>query len=91
MSLIFQPKHITDDCHHFLVICFWCHFRSTNTMFMGDFKTTDSCNNNCHCAMSDYNPVCGTNDIMYYSPCFAGCQNLVTSAEDSQVTGPIMA
>ena len=51
---------------------------------MGDFKT-DTCNDNCTCAMSDYNPVCGSNDVMYYSPCFAGCQNLVTSTEDSQV------
>lgn len=50
--------------------------RSKSTMFLGDFHT-DKCNTNCHCSMADYNPVCGNNDVMYYSACFAGCQNLV--------------
>lgn len=49
---------------------------STVTKFLGDF-TTHTCTSNCQCSHDDYNPVCGANNVMYYSPCFAGCNNLV--------------
>ncbi|XP_030241130.1 solute carrier organic anion transporter family member 4A1 [Drosophila navojoa] len=32
-----------------------------------------SCNANCGCSRSNYDPICGSNGVMYYSPCFAGC------------------
>ncbi|XP_030080317.1 solute carrier organic anion transporter family member 4A1 [Drosophila hydei] len=32
-----------------------------------------SCNANCGCSRSNYDPICGANGVMYYSPCFAGC------------------
>lgn len=34
------------------------------------------CSSQCHCRMDDYDPICGTDNIMYYSPCFAGCQKV---------------
>eukprot|EP00057_Strongylocentrotus_purpuratus_P026266 XP_011680740.1 PREDICTED: solute carrier organic anion transporter family member 4A1 [Strongylocentrotus purpuratus] len=34
---------------------------------------TAECNSNCHCAAT-YNPVCGSNDVVYFSACYAGCR-----------------
>ncbi|XP_022082202.1 solute carrier organic anion transporter family member 4A1-like isoform X2 [Acanthaster planci] len=34
----------------------------------------DPCNDGCQCSTTPYSPVCGSNDVMYFSPCFAGCQ-----------------
>ncbi|XP_017111436.1 solute carrier organic anion transporter family member 4A1 isoform X1 [Drosophila elegans] len=31
------------------------------------------CNSNCGCSRRNYDPICGINGVMYYSPCFAGC------------------
>ena len=32
------------------------------------------CNEACECTTMLYNPVCGTDNLTYFSPCFAGCQ-----------------
>lgn len=56
---------------------------STKREFLGIFKT-DSCSDNCHCSMEDFNPVCGDNSVVYYSPCFAGCQNLIPDSNPQQ-------
>ncbi|NXF10219.1 SO4C1 protein, partial [Smithornis capensis] len=34
---------------------------------------TAPCNANCHCLRSMYYPVCGRDEVQYFSPCFAGC------------------
>ncbi|XP_068085065.1 solute carrier organic anion transporter family member 4A1 [Anabrus simplex] len=39
----------------------------------GAVTLENSCNSNCGCSRHDYNPVCGVDDVMYYSPCYAGC------------------
>ncbi|XP_070534285.1 solute carrier organic anion transporter family member 3A1-like isoform X2 [Ptychodera flava] len=31
------------------------------------------CNSNCGCTPSVFNPVCGIDDVTYYSPCYASC------------------
>ncbi|XP_062484484.1 solute carrier organic anion transporter family member 4C1 isoform X2 [Pezoporus occidentalis] len=38
---------------------------------------TAPCNANCGCSRSMYYPVCGRDDVQYFSPCFAGCASLV--------------
>ncbi|XP_077989912.1 solute carrier organic anion transporter family member 1B1-like [Glandiceps talaboti] len=41
-----------------------------------DGQTMDlSCNAQCECSLDHYQPVCGSNGLMYYSPCYAGCTN----------------
>ncbi|EDV59102.2 solute carrier organic anion transporter family member 4A1 [Drosophila erecta] len=32
-----------------------------------------SCNSNCGCSRTNYDPICGVDGVMYYSPCYAGC------------------
>ncbi|NXP50964.1 SO4C1 protein, partial [Heliornis fulica] len=34
---------------------------------------TAPCNANCRCLSSMYYPVCGRDQVQYFSPCFAGC------------------
>ncbi|GCC30041.1 solute carrier organic anion transporter family member 4C1-like [Chiloscyllium punctatum] len=33
------------------------------------------CNKECHCIRSFFNPVCGSNNVQYFSACYAGCTN----------------
>ncbi|XP_062316371.1 solute carrier organic anion transporter family member 4A1 isoform X2 [Osmerus eperlanus] len=37
---------------------------------------TAACNSGCSCVRERYNPVCGADGVMYYSPCHAGCTAL---------------
>ncbi|XP_056130821.1 solute carrier organic anion transporter family member 4A1 [Lampris incognitus] len=37
---------------------------------------TVSCNTDCSCVRELYNPVCGSDGLMYYSPCHAGCSSI---------------
>ncbi|KAG2463875.1 solute carrier organic anion transporter family member 4A1 isoform X1 [Polypterus senegalus] len=41
--------------------------------FNQTIKLTSSCNSDCNCIREFYNPVCGEDKVMYYSPCHAGC------------------
>uniref|UniRef100_A0A3P9JE33 Solute carrier organic anion transporter family member n=1 Tax=Oryzias latipes TaxID=8090 RepID=A0A3P9JE33_ORYLA len=41
-----------------------------------DESLTVGCNAACNCVREVYNPVCGSNDVMYYSPCHAGCTSI---------------
>ncbi|NWW29802.1 SO4A1 protein, partial [Panurus biarmicus] len=42
----------------------------------GHLNLTAACNAQCGCLQETYSPVCGTDDIMYYSPCHAGCKRV---------------
>ncbi|XP_038052230.1 solute carrier organic anion transporter family member 4A1-like [Patiria miniata] len=34
---------------------------------------SSTCNSGCHCA-DTFEPICGVDNVMYYSPCHAGCE-----------------
>ncbi|XP_037980758.1 solute carrier organic anion transporter family member 4C1 isoform X2 [Motacilla alba alba] len=38
---------------------------------------TAPCNANCRCLRSIYYPVCGSDEVQYFSPCFAGCASYI--------------
>lgn len=42
------------------------------------------CNSLCHCSSRDYDPVCGVDQISYFSPCYAGCTLRVKDKDKSQ-------
>ncbi|XP_070496427.1 solute carrier organic anion transporter family member 4A1 isoform X3 [Chironomus tepperi] len=37
------------------------------------YNLESSCNSNCKCNKKVYEPICGLDDILYFSPCYAGC------------------
>ena len=45
-----------------------------------------SCNANCSCSMDFYNPICGVDNVMYYSPCHAGCSGSIQVHSDESGT-----
>ncbi|XP_014001453.1 solute carrier organic anion transporter family member 4A1 [Salmo salar] len=46
-----------------------------NSSLLGG-NLTVGCNANCNCLRELYNPVCGDDGVMYYSPCHAGCSTI---------------
>ncbi|XP_034668642.1 solute carrier organic anion transporter family member 4A1 [Drosophila subobscura] len=62
----------------FLVSCPNPKFAGVTTSYnlearSGPPELLSNCNANCGCSHSNYDPICGINGVMYYSPCHAGC------------------
>ncbi|KAM3832819.1 LOW QUALITY PROTEIN: solute carrier organic anion transporter family member 1B3-like [Vipera latastei] len=47
-----------------------------DTAVQNQLSLFSSCNSNCTCATSQWDPVCGDNGLTYVSACFAGCKNI---------------
>jgi len=68
------------SCFAFLMSCPTLPFAGINTPYYNDssqiLTTTllnGSCSNHCHCSVDNYDPICGVDNVIYYSPCYAGC------------------
>ncbi|XP_059920297.1 solute carrier organic anion transporter family member 4A1 isoform X1 [Gadus macrocephalus] len=48
----------------------------TNSSDLEPDSLLAECNSGCSCARELYNPVCGDDGVMYYSPCHAGCSTI---------------
>ncbi|XP_022088820.1 solute carrier organic anion transporter family member 4A1-like [Acanthaster planci] len=56
-------------------------YNDTSLDYGGKFNLISECNSNCSCDTS-YNPVCGDNNVMYYSSCHAGCTEKLGKNDD---------
>ncbi|XP_038051922.1 solute carrier organic anion transporter family member 4A1-like [Patiria miniata] len=61
------------------------YYNNTSLDYKGVFDLASQCNSNCSCDTS-YNPVCGDNNIMYYSSCHAGCTEKLDKNADGYQT-----
>lgn len=43
-----------------------------------------ACNLNCSCSLVTINPVCGEDNLAYFSPCLAGCKNMKNEVHESR-------
>lgn len=48
------------------------------------FQLDSDCNKMCSCSRQNYDPICGIDGVMYYSPCHAGCTKEI-SMDNSKV------
>uniref|UniRef100_UPI0037E7E35F solute carrier organic anion transporter family member 4A1 n=1 Tax=Semicossyphus pulcher TaxID=241346 RepID=UPI0037E7E35F len=55
---------------------------STNSSSLQESLSV-GCNADCRCVRELYNPVCGADRVMYYSPCHAGCSSINHSQHPS--------
>ncbi|XP_042913519.1 solute carrier organic anion transporter family member 4A1-like [Parasteatoda tepidariorum] len=51
------------------------HFLPNSSEPSGIPRFKGTCNDACDCSPRQYDPVCGTDNIVYYSPCYAGCKS----------------
>ncbi|XP_071586170.1 solute carrier organic anion transporter family member 4C1 isoform X4 [Heliangelus exortis] len=56
---------------------FFCNSWRTGTLH----NLTAPCNANCKCLRAMYYPVCGRDEVQYFSPCFAGCASQLFNLE----------
>ncbi|KAK4288573.1 hypothetical protein Pmani_038404 [Petrolisthes manimaculis] len=71
-------------CFTFVISCPNTHFAGVNVDYVNRStmstvlpNLTSPCNAECVCTDLPYDPVCGTNNVMYFSPCHAGCGGMV--------------
>ena len=51
---------------------------------------TSACNSGCSCNDKSIDPVCGANQVVYFSPCYAGCTRLHVSNAFSLASAHIL-
>ena len=51
-----------------------------------EINKSSLCNKLCHCNSRDYDPVCGVDEVSYFSPCHAGCTKRIMQDGMKKVT-----
>ncbi|XP_074656773.1 solute carrier organic anion transporter family member 4A1-like [Tubulanus polymorphus] len=74
----------------FFIQCSNVGFAGVNRPYLNSTVGDDSailydlnhrCNEACDCSRSRYDPVCGVDGLMYFSPCHAGCKEFVEGSK----------
>ncbi|KAG7224230.1 hypothetical protein INR49_000473 [Caranx melampygus] len=68
-----MDKHQLDQYKHLYDKPSKLHLRNSSSL---EEDLTVGCNAGCSCVRELYNPVCGADGVMYYSPCHAGCSSI---------------
>ncbi|KAG0725993.1 Solute carrier organic anion transporter family member 4A1 [Chionoecetes opilio] len=90
MCIIFSAMCLV-SCFTFVISCPNISFAGVNMQYSNRSvapsrpSLISSCNQECGCQDVAYNPICGTNNIMYFSPCHAGCTNMVEGQDGVKV------
>ncbi|XP_073694632.1 solute carrier organic anion transporter family member 1C1 [Garra rufa] len=58
-------------------------YNGTESLYKADSPLWASCNTNCKCPETSWDPVCGENGLTYVSPCLAGCRTSHGSGMDT--------
>ncbi|KAM8962211.1 solute carrier organic anion transporter family member 4C1 [Pelodytes ibericus] len=64
-------------------------FAGVSILYNGTGKIGDisaPCNDNCSCARSFYDPVCGSDGVQYFSACYAGCTSTLFDGSEKIYT-----
>ncbi|KAK3850220.1 hypothetical protein Pcinc_043064 [Petrolisthes cinctipes] len=78
-------------CFTFVISCPNTPFAGVNVDFVNRSTSTalpnltSLCNGDCECNNLPYDPVCGSNNVMYFSPCHAGCGGMVRAPDGVKV------
>ncbi len=56
-------------------------FNGKTNPFILHVDLIDTCNKNCGCSRNSYTPVCGADNIQYFSACHAGCAIIDTGSQ----------
>ena len=82
-------------CTFFLIVPLWCHYIANfsnqptpgiQSAFNKAVPGLDApCNQECHCDNIPITPVCGIDQRHYFSPCHAGCEDMVLDGETKKV------
>ncbi|XP_042212018.1 solute carrier organic anion transporter family member 4A1-like isoform X2 [Homarus americanus] len=70
------------SCFTFVISCPNIDFAGVNVEYSNTSLTpsipnlTSDCNSKCGCRDMAYDPICGTNNVTYFSPCHAGCTGM---------------
>ena len=52
------------------------------TNYLNEPNVYHPCNLPCNCTTESYDPICGSDGLEYFSPCFAGCTNSSSDGDD---------
>ncbi|XP_065142228.1 solute carrier organic anion transporter family member 4A1 [Paramisgurnus dabryanus] len=85
MAGVTVPYNSNLKNHHYSAPYLQTEIHNSSISELGNL--TVSCNVGCHCVKELFNPVCGADGVMYFSPCHAGCSSInhTYSAKGRQV------
>ncbi|XP_044133972.1 solute carrier organic anion transporter family member 1C1-like [Bufo gargarizans] len=80
-SFIFFPSIFVIGCERLEVAGMTVSYNGSKLDTLGGNQLFSDCNSDCRCSTSQWDPVCGVNNITYMSACLAGCKSSTGSGK----------